>query len=111
MGLVCHELGFGSDLASVLFRYYLLRASERKALAKELSVLAHSEEAAGTASARFSAKLNENMFHVLEEVEKASKLKRAEVVKGVILQAKKDILDDRLADVRRQLVTAMQLAG
>jgi hypothetical protein len=111
LGLACHELGFGAESSSVLFRYYLRRVSATKALRSRLSVLAASEEAAGGATARFSAKLNSQMFELFKGLERSAKLNRADVVKGLIIQMKQDVLDEKLDDVRSDLQNVMQLGG
>jgi len=111
VALACHELGFGPDCSMVVFRYYVQRVSTRPALRLSLVRFARSSEAHGRANARFSAKLNDEMFAKLSEIERKSKLNRADVVKGVIIQMKKDILDDKRADVRKELQGILRLAA
>lgn len=110
LGLACHELGFGTESSSLLFRYYLRRAGSMARLRARLPTLAASEEASGPANARFSAKLNETMFKLMQEIERDG-MKQSDVVKGLIVQIKKDVLDDKRADVRKDLQAIMLLAG
>jgi hypothetical protein len=98
IALACHELGFGPDYAPVLFRFYLMRIARKENLRAQLATLSTSEEARGRAGARFSAKLN------------SSNLNKASVVKGIILQMKHDILDQRHEDLRRELKELLPLA-
>jgi hypothetical protein len=104
-------LGFGAESFPVLFRYYLQEATERPSLAKSLGGWARAEEAKGTLSARFSAKLNEVAFARLATLEQTYDLKRTEVVKGIIMKAKRDLLDDDKPDLRRKLEGLLSLAG
>lgn len=110
LGLACHELGFGAESSPVLFRYYLRRVSSKATLRARLSSLAASEEARGPASARFSAKLNDDMFEMLRGIERTG-MSQSDVVKGLIMQMKKDVLDDKLEEVRRDLQEVMQLSA
>jgi hypothetical protein len=110
LGLACHELGFGAESSPILFRYYLHRASSKARSRAQLLKLAASEEAAGPASARFSAKLNEAMYQRLRELEREG-LKQSDVVRALIVLIKKDVLDDKRADVRKSLQELMLLAG
>lgn len=109
LGLVCSELGFGTESSSVVFRYYLRRAVETS-LKTRLASLANSDEASGKASARFSAKLSEAMYKLLLQLEQSG-VKQADVVKGLMVQMKKDILDEKREDVKRELRSAMQLVA
>ncbi len=111
MALACHELGFSPDCSPVLFRFYLQRVSAQPRLRAQLATLSGSQDALGPASARFSAKLNDDLYGRLLELERQSHLKKADVVKGVIVQMKRDILDDRRKDVRQQLKGLLGLVG
>jgi hypothetical protein len=109
--LVCHELGGGPDATAIAFRYYLERAATRRLMRANLPALAGGPEASGRATARFSAKLDDEAYEHLRRVEKATRLKTTGVVKGLIVQMKHDILDRRGDVVRRDLRRILKLAG
>lgn len=110
LGLVCHELGFGTDLSTVVFRYYLQRIAEGPEPGKELLRLAASEDAAGRASARFSAKLSDSLFALVRGIEQIG-VTQSVLVKAVLVLMKQDVLDEKREDVRRDLQHVLQLAG
>ncbi len=101
----------GTESSPMLFRYYLLRIGSKARLRARLAVLAASDEASGPSTARFSAKLNDAMFKLLQDIERNGGIKQSDVVKGLIVQIKKDILDDKRADIRKDLQDLMRLAG
>ncbi|MEY4512242.1 MAG: hypothetical protein RLZZ450_4364 [Pseudomonadota bacterium] len=109
LGLACHELGFGADSSPVVFRYYLKRIAGRSKLRARLASLAASEEAAGHASARFSAKLNDSMYALLQDIEQSG-ITQSDLVKAMLVLIKQDVLDEKRADVRRDLQSVMQIA-
>jgi hypothetical protein len=109
--LACHELGFGPDRSGVLFRFYLQRISRTASLRNRLAALAASSEAQGRANTRFSAKLDDELYACLQRLETCSKLNKAGVVKGIIVQMKRDILDLRRGDLRRNLKEILHLAA
>jgi hypothetical protein len=111
VALACYELGFGTDCAVVLFRYYLQRVASEPRLRSRLALLSASNDAQGRASARFSAKLNDELNAALLDLERTSRLKKADVVKGVIVQMKQDILDAKRKDVRKDVQRVLRLAG
>ncbi len=109
LGLACHELGFGAESWQPLVRYYLRWAASKATLRKRLQALAASDEAVGKASARLSMKLNDSMYKLLQDIERDG-IKQSDVLKGLIVQIKKDVLDDKRADVRKELQQLMQVA-
>jgi len=111
LGLVCQDLGFGVDSAPVVFRYYVRRAAADARVAKRLGARLNSEEASGKATARFSAKLDEPMFERLQEIVKTAGLAQSEVVKGLILQMKEELLDKPQKAVRKNLQDLMECAA
>jgi hypothetical protein len=111
VGLACHELGFDPDYSPVLFRFYLRRFFVTASLRKKLPALSSSEEARGQAKARFSAKLNDQLYSYLQDLETESKLNKANVVRGIIVQIKQDILDHRRDELRKKLKEILPLAG
>ncbi len=111
VALACDDLGFGPDSSPVIFRFYVQRMAGKASFRTKLAGLAASHEASGRSSARFSAKLNDESCRQLETLRHASHLNNAGVVKGVIMQMKKEILDDRVKNVRRDLQAVLQLAG
>lgn len=111
LGLACHDLGFGAESSQVVFRYYLRRVASKAKLRAQLPMLAASEEATGPASARFSAKLNDQMYELLQSIENSGGLTLSDVIKGLILQIKKDVLDDKVEEVRRDLREVMLLSA
>jgi hypothetical protein len=110
MGLVCFELGGDAESVQLLFRFYLRRLSNRRVLVRHLAALASSDEAEGAASARFSAKLNDEMFRVWKTLGRTAGLKNADMVKGIIMQMKKDVLDEKKPEVRKALEEVLQLS-
>jgi hypothetical protein len=111
LALVCHELGFSPDCSAVLFRFYLQRISQTATLRNQLGTLAASKEAQGRAGARFSAKLNDELYGHLQDLERRTKLSRTAVVKATIVQMKRDILDRRHPALRRDLQKILRLAA
>lgn len=111
VGLVCFALGQGPDAAAVLFRYYLQKVSTTKRARGRLAALCSSEEAQGRASARFSAKLSDELYERLKLLEQSTSLNQAEVVKGLMVQMKRDILDRERQDLRRDLTELLRVAG
>lgn len=111
IALACHELGFGPDSGAVLFRFYLQRVSRTASLRNRLPALAASAEAKGRATARFSAKLNDELYERLQELEKSSNLNKAAIVKGIIVQMKQDILDRQRPALQRDLKEILRLAA
>jgi hypothetical protein len=116
VGLVCVALGQGPEAAAVLFRFYLERVSSTKRSRARLAALCTSEEAQGRAGARFSAKLSDELYERLKLLERSTSLNQAEVVKGLMVQMKRDILDrgrqDRgRQDLRRDLTALLRVAG
>ncbi|OGQ87780.1 MAG: hypothetical protein A2289_13350 [Deltaproteobacteria bacterium RIFOXYA12_FULL_58_15] len=107
----CHELGFGPDCAAVLFRFYLQRVSETTGLRNRLPALAASVEAKGRATARFSARLNDELHERLQQLEKSSGLNKAAIVKGIIMQMKQDVLDNQRPALQRDLKEILRLAA
>lgn len=109
VNLVCVELGGSLDGAQLLFRYYLRRLVSQKALqVHHILTLASSEEASGTANARFSAKLNDRLY--LDWKELTAQHKKADVVKGMIVQMKHDVLDQKKPEIRKELRTVLELS-
>jgi hypothetical protein len=111
VALVGQELGGGPEGGSLLFRYYLERATSNRQFRTRLPALAVGGDASGRASARFSAKLTEVAYGQLVRLQKATRLRRTEVVKGMMVQMKHDILDRRSPAVRKDLERFVRLAG
>ncbi len=111
--LMCYELGGGASESkqTVLFRFYLRRVSKAKKLYGCLEALSQSEEAQGKADYRFSIKLNDELYKIFLKLEKDTLLNKAELVKGIIIQMKKDILDDKNKELRNDLKGVLLLAA
>jgi len=111
--LMCYDLGFGGSESkqTVLFRFYLQRVSQTKKLSGRLEALSHSEEALGKADARFSIKLNDELYEIFLKLEKETQLNKAELVRGIIVLMKKDILDDKKKELRDNLKEFLLLAA
>jgi len=111
--LVCYELGFGSSESkqTILFRFYLLRMSSTKKLQGSLEKLSQSEEAQGRADARFSIKLNDELYDIFLKLEKKTHLNKAQIVKGIIIQMKRDILDEKKKDLQEDIKDVLLLAA
>lgn len=112
LGLVCYELGVDTNDSkkTTLFRYYLQKISRIKRINPTLARLAESEEAQGKANARFSIKLNDEIYEIFQRLERETKLNKAELVKGIIIKIKRDILDEKKKN-RRDYLKAALLAG
>lgn len=111
--LVCYEFGFGASESkqTVLFKFYLQRVSQTKKQYSCLEALSNSEEAQGKADSRFSIKLNDELYEIFLKLEKVTQLNKSELVKGIIVQMKKDILDDKKKDLRDDLREVLMLAA
>ncbi len=99
--------------AGVILRYYLNRAAKTAETLESLMKLVTGEEArsAGAASGRFSAKLDDHFDSLLNNLATQSGLTKAHVVRGIVLQAKYDVLDRKNPEVRRELAAHLQMAG
>ena len=111
MALACHQLGFGPESSAVLFRFYLQRVWQTASLRAKLPALSASEDAQGRATARFSAKLNDELYASFQQLTQRCKLNKAGVVKGIIVLMKQDILDKQRKDLRRSLKEILRLAA
>lgn len=111
IALSCQELGFGPNEAATLFRYYVQRVFQDRRLRARLAGLAASPEAQGRASARFSAKLSDELYDLFRKLERESGLNKADLVKGIIVQMKVDLLDHRRRDLREDLRQILRLAA
>lgn len=111
--MVCYDLVGGSNESkqTILFRFYLQRIFHKKGLHSSLSTYADSEEAKGKSSARFSIKLNDELYEIFLKLEHETKLNKADLVKGIIGQMKKDILDEKKESIRENLREILLLAG
>lgn len=109
----CYELGYGANEAkqTILFRYYLQKVCRAKGSYSRFSALLGSEEAQGKSSSRFSIKLNDDHYKIFLKLERDTKLNKAEVVKGIIMQMKKELLDDKNKILINDLREIMLLAG
>ena len=72
--------------------------------------LAASAAMEASANARFSAKLNASVHNEFDSLKIKTKFTSAKLVKGVILQVKKDILDDKNAAAKRRAQDVLSLA-
>lgn len=111
MRLVSYELGFGPGEQSALFRFFLQRVGRSKVSSLSLRKLANAEEAAGIADARFSIKLNEELFELMLKLEKETKLNRTDLVKVIIVKMKHDVLDKKNKGLREDLREILLLTG
>ena len=111
--MMCYELGVGASEAkqTLLFRFYLQRVSKTKKLSGCLKVLSGSEEAQGKADCRFSIKLNDELYRIFLKLEKDTLLNKAELVKGIIIQMKMDILDVKKSGLREDPKQVLLLAA
>ncbi len=109
----CYELGYGANESkqTILFRYYLQKANQMKGVHARFSALLDSEEAQGKSSARFSIKLNDELYNIFLKLERDTKLNKAEVVKGIIVQIKRELLDEKNKTLVEDLREIMLLAG
>ncbi len=108
MGLVCHEIEAPNSEAA-LFRFYVNRISKQGEYSS-LAKLAKSIEAGGKASARFSTKLNDVVYGRFRELTDRTQLKPADVVKGIIVKIKHEVLDKRNERLRCELRNILQIA-
>jgi predicted DNA-binding protein len=77
----------------------------------KLRALAASSEAEGKSDARLSIKLNDELYEVFQGLVKDTGLNKANLTKGIILQMKKDLLDDKDHEMRESLREILLLAG
>lgn len=107
MGLVCSELS-APDTEPTLFRYYVHRVANHERLRSGLAALVKRPEAGGRASARLSVQLSDETDARFRELTRVSHLTRTNVVKGVIMQMKRDVLDVKDARVLRELTGVLR---
>jgi predicted DNA-binding protein len=70
-----------------------------------------SGDAKGRATARFSAKLNDELYERLRELEESSKLTKAAIVEAIIVQMRRDILDHQRPALQRDLKELLKVAA
>ncbi len=111
--LACYELGASTNESkqTVVFRYYLQKVSKAKTLQSKLKCYLSTDDAEGKADARFSIKLNDTLYALFVKLEKQTKLKKSELVKCIIVQMKRDLLDDKKKEPREDLRELLLLAG
>ena len=91
VGLACHEL-HSPECEVALFRYYVHRIAGEERLRDRLKELARAPEAAGPASARFSANLNDEAYARFRALAKAAGLNTAGVIRGEVRQELETVL-------------------
>jgi len=111
--LGCYELGFGASESkqTVLFRFYLRRIFQTKKLHGRMKALSQSEDAQGMSDSRFSIKLNDELYEIFVKLKKETHLNKTALVKGIIVQMKIDILDDKNKDLRENLREILLLSA
>ena len=109
----CYGLGYGVNESkqTILFRYYLQKVCQTKGSHARFTALLETEEAKGKSNARFSIKLSDELYGHFLKLEKETKLNKSEVVKGVIIQMKKELLDEKDETLMENLREIMFLAG
>lgn len=110
MALACQEFR-APDGEVALFRYYVHRIAGEARLRTRLKELAQAPEADGPASARFSAKLNDEAYERFTELVRETGLNAAGVIKGLIVQMMHDVFEKKDTKVRRELQTVLQVAA
>lgn len=112
LNLTLHVLvGGPSKGAGVVLRYYLDRAGKTPDALSRLQELATGEEATGTGDDRLSVKLDDHYDALLKQVAEATGLTKTRVVRGIVVQAKRDVLDDERPKAREELASFLQMAG
>ncbi len=103
--LICDELGYGTSESkqTVLFRFYLNKITQMKKNWIHLNKWSHSEEAKGKADARFSIKLNDPLYQSFLKLGVETQLNQSELVKGIIVQMKNDLLDQGKTALKESL--------
>ena len=111
--LVCFKIGHRTSESrqTILFRFYVQRLNQSSAMSDRLGEFASSEEARGKAEARFSIKLSDEMYTAFLSLRKKSGLSQADLVRGIIIQMKRDLLDRKNEPLRESLQEIMLLAG
>lgn len=96
---------------AVLLRYYLDWANKNPEALTRLKQLAGAEEARGKAVERLSVKLDDRYADILANLVKDSGLNKTSVVKSIVVQAKRDVLDDENPGIRDDLASYLHVAG
>lgn len=107
VNLVSSQLGHASSAGPVIFRYYLRRISKAPKRLQKLSV---SADAQGAATARFSAKLSDDMRAILEQLMTTTRLKKADIVRGILAGIKQEVLDAPKSTARSELSEILAVA-
>ncbi|MFQ5791110.1 MAG: hypothetical protein ACE5JI_11625 [Acidobacteriota bacterium] len=93
-----------SSFWPIMLRFYLRELQENEEFARRIRVLARTELAKGRAEARLSIRLSEELLQAAwERAREAGIRTRTEMVKGLIVAAKEDILEGRAKARRRTL--------
>lgn len=112
LNLTLHVLvGGPSKGAGVLLRYYLERVGENPDALARLRELATTDEAKGKGDDRLSVKLDDRYTALLKQLAETTGLTKTNVVRGIVVQAKQDVLDNRTPKVREELTSFLQVAG
>ncbi len=112
LNLTLHVLvGAPSKGAGVLIRYYLDRLGKLPGGLEQLKQQAQTEEASGSGDDRLSIKLDDRYNELLGQLVGATGLTKTHVLRGIVVQAKHDVLDNERPEVREALASYLQMAG
>lgn len=112
LNLTIYELsGESARGAGVVLRFYLSRLASAEDPLERLHELVSEDEAQGTNDGRFSTKVGDRYRAMLETVTARSGLSRANLIRGIVVQAKRDVLDNERPSVRKELASHIEMAG
>lgn len=93
--LACHQIGAtpSSDFQAILIKYYIRRVLDEK-LAKKIRKLLESDLSSGKSDSRISLKIDDAMYETLSHALERSKLSQSELVRGIAVLVKYEVLDE-----------------
>lgn len=95
LNLACHQIGAtsSSEFQAILIKYYIRRILEEK-LSKKIQKLLESDLSSGKADSRISLKIDDVMYEMLSGALEHSKLSRSELLRGIAVLVKYEVLDE-----------------
>lgn len=111
LNLACHQIGAhsASEFQAILIKYYIRRILEAN-LSKKLHKLLESDLSLGKSDSRISLKIDDAMYEMLSSALEHSKLSRSELLRGIAILVKHEVLDeedeDAVEDLRKMAAVA-----
>lgn len=109
--VACDELHSDEEAKNVVFRYYLSKMSKKKSVKKHMMDLLKLDDAKGKRDERFSIKLNEDLNSIFEKIVHDTQLTAADVVNGIFLEIKVQLLDSKNKSVKEDIQDILHIAS